>query len=50
MRGGLKILQYRGVHFEASSLKKVLFLNFLSSKKKGWPFAETTRFLGYLVK
>jgi len=31
MRGGLKILLYRGVHFGASSLKKVLFPVFQSS-------------------
>jgi hypothetical protein len=31
MRGGLKITLYRGVLFEASSLKKVLFPDFLSS-------------------
>jgi hypothetical protein len=49
MRGGLKILLYRGVHSETSSLKKVLFSGFLSFLNF-WNYFQNHKYLCVIRK
>jgi hypothetical protein len=48
MRGGLKILLYRGVNFETPSLKKVLLPDFLSSLTF-WNYFQNHKYL-YVIR